>query len=115
MSKVEDDILPMSVKIANLVDMVPLSDRINAREKVLKLASFTTKLQSTLRRDYKVKAPIDTAIITLFFVVCSYLPSLFLAFLLSFCTKPAGPSMDPALFVYNQPDRTEINTILKTV
>ena len=110
----------MALQLANLADRVPLSGKFKAKERILKLAQFGDSFKTSLRNDYKVKAPVDTVALVFLVIVASYLPSLVLSLILRACGFGGPPnglqqSADPAQFQFNVPEFGEISVILRQV
>lgn len=82
--------IPMSSKIANLAGRMPLAGFFRVKERILKLASFSNGFKQSLNKDFKIGAPLDQVALLLFFVVCSYVPSLILIVILAACGCKQG-------------------------
>ena len=70
---------------------------------------FSERVLEWIRKEAKVKEPLDSILFCILFVFVAYLPSLALSILVSiFFSKDEKMTYPPSLFVYNNPDAVEI-------
>jgi len=105
----EADSSPL-IWIANTADSLPLANYFRLRQRILKLGKFSDQLGEYFRKELKVKPPGDSVLLAFFFIVCSYLPAVFLAILISCIggSKKSGPINDSSMFRYNAQDIQDI-------
>ena len=63
----------------------------------------------------KVKSPVDLIVLALFFIVCSYIPSLIMSVLWHTCKGKKQPTYSPDSYRYNAQDIQDINMILQQI
>lgn len=99
-----------------MAESLPLAKEIHLRERIIKLGIFKERTAEWIRKEAKVNPPVDSILLALLFIASAYLPSLVWTILYTcFIKKEKQPTIDPSLFVYNNPDAKEIAVILKTV
>lgn len=103
-------------QLAVMSDKIPMAQTLDLRVRLLKLGLFSERVHEWIRREAKVKSPLDTIIFSIVFLFMAYLPTLIFTLVLSFFFPDEKKETYPrSLFVYNNPDQQEINSILKAV
>ena len=99
----------ISVQIANLADMIPLSQQMNIPNRILKLGILYESVSNWLRKEGGLKPPMDQVVLTILFIVACYIPSLVFSLLIApFFKKEEKPAVDPSQYRFNQQDQKSI-------
>lgn len=95
----------MTEQVANLAEMIPLSEYFRMRVRILKLGELNTMMLEWVKRDMGVKTPMDQVTLVIIFIVGSYLPVLIATIVYSMtCKKEVVLKFDPSMYTYNKPD-----------
>ena len=102
-------------QIANVASLMPLSEKLQAPARILKLGAFCDSLLEWLNKDIGVKAPMDKAALITLFIVASYIPTLILTAVWGALFKKRSiPTFNPMMNTGNK-DAVEMANVLKTV
>lgn len=101
------------IRAANAASSLPLSHHFRVRERILKAGKFYQDSLAYTQTQLKLKPPFDLIALVIFFMVCSYIPTVLLTLVwhLLFGGKKA-PTYNPEQYRYNAQDIQDINTIL---
>ena len=97
--------ISVAEQLANVADLMPLSEYFMMRVRILKLNAFCSQLLHWLQKDVGAKSPMDKVALVTLFIIGSYVPALIASIVYSMtCKKEQKPKFDPALFTFNKPD-----------
>lgn len=95
----------MTEQVANLAEMIPLSEYFRMKVRILKLGEFNNMMLEWIKRDMGVKPPLHQVALVIMFIVGSYIPMLLATIVYSMtCKKEVVLRFDPSMYTYNKPD-----------
>lgn len=85
--------------------MIPLSDMMQLKNKIIKLGILHETGCKWLRRDAGIKEPMDSVALFFLFMLGCYIPSLLLSIIyMVFFKKDSKPTVDPGQYRFNVQD-----------
>ena len=95
----------MTEQVANLAEMIPLSEYFRMKVRILKLGEFNNMMLEWIKRDMGVKPPLHQVALVIMLIVSSYIPMLLVTIVYSMtCKKEVVLRFDPCMYTYNKPD-----------